>query len=131
MKKRLLFLLVLVSMFILTGCGEEEKVKNSIIIGKRTTIKQLEEVPIEGTDDTFMITEKGDFNKFFELGFDSPTYTEGTYIPYVITVKGVEYEGKFYLDDDLVASDNNPRYTIRILNIDSNYLTDITIDKKM
>lgn len=113
--------------------GDDNKtmydVFGSIEIGKEQYIEQLKEVPIKGTSDYFMITEKRQWTV--------PGNSKGTtvsfiiQIPYKIHVDGVDYNGIYNLNShNPYGNDGNPKYTVSIENLTSNYDISVLINKK-
>lgn len=131
-KKILLILLVIIGMFSITGCGKKEnnlKLVSNIEIGKKQYIKQLKKIPIKGTNDYLIITEKRKWKV--------PEHEDGTTvsftiaIPYTLHVDGKDYSSKYYLGDyQQQTKDDNPKYDLTITNLTSSYETEVLIKKK-
>ena len=135
-KKILVSLLVIISLFYITGCSTEKnkrgnsniKVVSNIEIGKKQYIEQLKRISIDGTDDYLIITEKKKWN----VPEQEETTTSFTIaIPYTLHVDGKDYSAEYYLGDyqDQVA-DSNPKYDLTITNLTNNYETEVLINKK-
>ena len=113
--------------------GDDNKptydVVSSIELGKEQYIEQLKEVPIKETNDYFMITEKRQWTV--------PEHSKGTtvsfiiQIPYKIHVDGIDYNGIYNLNShNPYGNDGNPKYTVSIKNLTSNYDISVLINKK-
>lgn len=131
-KKILLILLIIIGMYSITGCGKKEnnlKLVSNIEIGKKQYIKQLKKIPIKGTNDYLIITEKRKWKV--------PEHEDGTTvsftiaIPYTLHVDGKDYSSKYYLGDyQQQTKDDNQKYDLTITNLTSNYETEVLIKKK-
>lgn len=137
-KKVVLLLLVFCALFTITACGKKKEDKDGkdeikfvskIEIGKAQYIEQLKKVPIDGTDDYLIITEK--------RKWEVPEHEEGTTvsftinIPYILHVDGNDYKGVYYLNDNQEQGDDkNPKYTLKITNLTSNHETEVLINNK-
>ena len=137
MKKILLIgVLIMISIITITGCGKKEQPEgkkiqtvSTIEIGKEQYIDQLKKVPIEGTDDYLIITEK--------RKWEVPEHDEGTtvnfsiIIPYTLHVDGKDYSAEYYLGDYQEENkDGNPKYNLTITDLTSNYETKVLIENK-
>ncbi len=137
--KKVLLLLVIVSLFVFTvGCekkeekdGNDRKIQtvNNIELGKEQYIEQLKAIKINGTEDTIRIDKK--------VKWEVPEHEEGKTIsfsiavPYTITVDGKEYKGIYELNDfDSSKMDTNPKYSFMIVNLTTEGDISIKITKK-
>ena len=132
-KKILISILVILSLFVITGCNKKEKGKNkievvsNIEIGKKQYIKQLEKISIDGTDDYLIITEK----RKWEEKKEGDTVSFTIAIPYTLHVDGKDYSSQYYLGDyKEQEEDHNPKYKLTITNLTSNYETEVLIEKR-
>ena len=106
------------------------KLSSNIEIGKKQYIEQLEKVPISGTNDYLIITEK--------RKWEVPEHKQGETvsvaikIPYTIHVDGMDYSDEYCLGDCYGASgnDGNPKYDVKIRNLTKNYETEVVVDIK-
>ena len=137
MKKGLLIvLLVISSMIVLVGCKKKDtdakdskKAYTSVVIGEKTYVEQLSKIKIEGTKDYFKITEKVKW-EVPEEADGNTTVSFAIFIPYVITVDGVDYEGTYTLGDVNRASDENPKYDFEVTNLTKDYEIEVLISEK-
>ena len=129
MKKIGVLLLVLCSLA-LFGCTKKVATVGSIELGKEQYIEQEKAVPIGGTNDTFTITKK--------VKWENPNSKKGEHvdfamtIPYTFTIDGKEYTGEYTLStmSEGKASDSNPKYNLKVNNLDKDGNIAVTISKK-
>ncbi len=131
MKKILLIPLIFVSILLITGCNNKEKIKlyTSVEIDKPQYIEQLKNIKIKGTKDYFIITKKTKWKVPKHKKDETVSFVIA--IPYKIHVDGKDYKGTYMLNGyDQKTMDKNPKYKFTILNLTSEYETKVLITKK-
>ena len=132
MKK--IVLLIILSIFIITGCSFSKNSNDNIIkLNSKTYISQLEKITIKGTNDYFMITEKRSFDSVKDNIPDATTVSWSISVPYIININNIDYSGNCVLGDYEECNDDNPKYDIKISNLDKkndNYYAEVLISKK-
>ena len=136
-RKIVLLLLVCAFLFTITGCGKNrvgaDKVKSvsNIEIGKKQYIEQLKKVPINGTNDYLIITERVKWEVPEHEGGETVSFAIN--IPYTLHVDGKDYSAPYCLNDcygQNKSTDGNPKYIFEITNLTSNYETEVLVNKK-
>ena len=134
-----MILLIVISLFIITGCNlnkedsksnysEKAKIADNIVLGEKVYIKQLKQFNISGTKDYFMVTEERNFNSN-----DNDNVSWSISVPYKFNIDGIDYNGYCILGENEKCVDNNPKYNISMTNLrkenNENY-SEILINKK-
>ena len=128
--KKIGVLLLVVCSLVLFGCTKKVATEGTIELGKTQNIEQEKVIPINGTNDTFIITKK--------VKWENPDTKKGEHsdfaiiIPYKFTINGKEYTGEYTLStiSEGKASDSNPKYNLKVNNLDKDGNISITISKK-
>jgi hypothetical protein len=115
--KHKIFILVVVCLLFLTGCGAKKiKTVSNIKLDKEQYIEQLVPVTINGTEDTIIITRSVKWE--VPEHEDGETVSFSIAIPYAIYVDGIKYSGVYELNAaDWSEEDNNPKYTFKVINL--------------
>ncbi len=156
MKKVITLFILVLSLFLITGCslftkagsspekpttkvklGEKQYIEQQkrikpttkVKLGEKQYIEQQKRIKIENTGDYFIITEK--------VKWDVPDYGPGTTvsfaidIPYTMHVDGKDYNGHYMLNNYSESTmDKNPKYKLEVTNLTKNYDTQVIITKK-
>ena len=136
MKKVITLFILVLSLFLITGCSlftkagsSPEKPTTKVKLGEKQYIEQQKRIKIENTGDYFIITEK--------VKWDVPDYGPGTTvsfaidIPYTMHVDGKDYNGHYMLNNYSESTmDKNPKYKLEVTNLTKNYDTQVIITKK-
>ena len=136
MKKVITLFILVLSLFLITGCSlftkagsSPEKPTTKVKLGEKQYIEQQKRIKIENTDDYFIITEK--------VKWDVPDYGPGTTvsfaidIPYTMHVDGKDYNGHYMLNNYSESTmDKNPKYKLEVTNLTKKYDTEVIVSKK-
>ena len=136
MKKVITLFILVLSLFLITGCSlftkagsSPEKPTTKVKLGEKQYIEQQKRIKIENTDDYFIITEK--------VKWEVPEYEPGSTVsfaidvPYTMHVDGKDYNGHYMLNNYTERTmDQNPKYKFAISNLTKNYETQVIITKK-
>ena len=136
MKKVITLFILVLSLFLITGCSlftkagsSPDKPTTKVKLGEKQYIEQQKRIKIENTGDYFIITEK--------VKWDVPDYGPGTTvsfaidIPYTMHVDGKDYNGHYMLNNYSESTmDKNPKYKLEVTNLTKNYDTEVIITKK-
>ena len=136
MKKVITLFILVLSLFLITGCSlftkagsSPEKPTTKVKLGEKQYIEQQKRIKIENTDDYFIITEK--------VKWEVPEYEPGSTvsfaidIPYTMHVDGKDYNGHYMLNNYSESTmDKNPKYKLEITNLTKKYDTEVIVSKK-
>ena len=136
MKKVITLFILVLSLFLITGCSlftkagsSPEKPTTKVKLGEKQYIEQQKRIKIENTDDYFIITEK--------VKWEVPEYEPGSTVsfaidvPYTMHVDGKDYNGHYMLNNYSESTmDKNPKYKLEVTNLTKNYDTQVIITKK-
>ena len=136
MKKVITLFILVLSLFLITGCSlftkagsSPEKPTTKVKLGEKQYIEQQKRIKIENTDDYFIITEK--------VKWEVPEYEPGSTVsfaidvPYTMHVDGKDYNGHYMLNNYSESTmDKNPKYKLEVTNLTKNYGTQVIITKK-
>lgn len=136
MKKVITLFILVLSLFLITGCSlftkagsSPEKPTTKVKLGEKQYIEQQKRIKIENTDDYFIITEK--------VKWEVPEYEPGSTVsfaidvPYTMHVDGKDYNGHYMLNNYSESTmDKNPKYKLEVTNLTKNYDTEVIITKK-